>query len=117
MARQPHVSHEDALIERFRRDPALAARYLSAVLEDGEQPEVMTALRRLTEAFGGVPKLARTTALNTTTLYRTLSPQGNPELKSLMTILKAMGLRLAVETIAKPAKSRSRPAARRAAAA
>ena len=31
--------------------------------------------------------------------YRTLSPQGNPELKSLRALLKAMGMRLAVEPI------------------
>jgi len=31
--------------------------------------------------------------------YRTLSPQGNPELRSLNAILKAMGMRLAVQPI------------------
>ena len=35
--------------------------------------------------------------LNATTLYRTLSPQGNPELRSLTAILKVMGVRLAVQ--------------------
>jgi DNA-binding phage protein len=37
--------------------------------------------------------------LNAKTLYRTLSAHGNPEMKSLMAILKAMGMRLAVEPI------------------
>lgn len=117
MAKQPHVSHEDALVESFRRNPALAAEYLSAVLDDGDQSEVMTALRRLADAFGGVPKLARSTALNTTTLYRTLSPQGNPELKNLIAILRAMGMRLAVEPIEKAARSKQKPSPRRPAAA
>ena len=31
-------------------------------------------------------------------LYRTLSPQGNPELRSLFAVLKALGLRLAIQT-------------------
>ena len=93
------VSHEDATIQEFKDNPQEAAAYLSAVLEDGDQKEVMLALRRIAAAFGGVPKLAEQTALNANTLYRTLSARGNPELKSLMAILKAMGLRLAVEPI------------------
>jgi len=50
----------------------------------------------MTHASGGVPKLAEQTDLNATTLCRTLSPQGNPEMKTLTAILKALGLRLAV---------------------
>jgi len=36
-------------------------------------------------------------------LYRTLSPKGNPALNSLLAILKAMGLRLAVQPLTTPA--------------
>ena len=43
----------------------------------------MLALRRMSEAFGGIQKLAGRAKLNANTLYRTLSPKGNPELKSL----------------------------------
>jgi probable addiction module antidote protein len=95
----PSRSHEDATIESFRKDPKFAAEYLNAILEDGDQKELMVALRYIATAFGGVPKLAEQTALNATTLYRTLSPQGNPELKSLRALLKAMGMRLSVEPI------------------
>jgi DNA-binding phage protein len=37
----------------------------------------------MSQAFGGVQKLAGKAHLNANTLYRTLSPKGNPELKSL----------------------------------
>lgn len=93
------ASHEEATIQEFKDSPQEAAAYLSAVLEDGDQEEVLLALRRIATAFGGVPKLAEQTDLNATTLYRTLSARGNPEMKSLMAILKAMGMRLAVEPI------------------
>jgi probable addiction module antidote protein len=93
------VSHEDETIQEFKDNPQEAAAYLSAVLEDGDQKEVMLALRRIAAAFGGVPKLADQTDLNAKTLYRTLSARGNPEMKSLMAILKALGLRLAIEPI------------------
>lgn len=93
------VSHEDATILEFKDSPQEAAAYLSAVLEDGDQEEVLLALRRITMAFGGVPRIAEQADLNAKTLYRTLSAHGNPEMKSLMAILKAMGMRLAVEPI------------------
>lgn len=89
-------SHEEATIESFRRDPKFAAAYLNAVLEDGDQEEIMPALRRVSEARGGIAKLAKTAELNVTTLYRTLSAKGNPELRSLTALLRAMGMRLAV---------------------
>lgn len=93
-------SHEDATVDSFRRDPKFAAEYLDAVLADGDQEELLTALRYMAKAFGGVRGLANGTRLNATTLYRTLSAKGNPELKSLRSVLNAMGLRLSVRPIA-----------------
>lgn len=92
-------SHEEATLESFRRDPQFAADYLNAVLEDGEQDEVMLALRRMAGAFGGVGRIAEVSDLNATTLYRTLSQRGNPELRSLIAILRAMGLRITVQPL------------------
>ncbi len=83
----------------FCRDPALAAGYLNSVLADGDETDLMLALRSLSKAFGGVQEIARQAELNAHTLYRTLSLQGNPELKTLSAILKAMGMRLAIQPI------------------
>ena len=95
----PSRSHETATVESFRKDPQFAAEYLNAVLADGDQEEIMLALRRLSDAFGGVSKLAKKAELNATTLYRTLSPKGNPELKSLTALLRALGMQLAVRPL------------------
>ena len=95
----PARSHEQATVESFRKDPQFAAEYLNAVLADGDQEEVMLALRRLSKACGGVSKLAKEAELNATTLYRTLSPKGNPELKSLTALLHALGMQLAVRPL------------------
>jgi len=43
--------------------------------------------------------VARQAEVNAHTLYHTLPEQGNPELKTLSAILKAMGMRLAVQPI------------------
>ena len=94
-------NHEEATVETFRKDPAFAAEYLNSILEDGDQEELMLALRRLSKAFGGVPKLAEEAELNVNTLYRTLSPKGNPELKSLRALLRAMGMQLTVRPLRK----------------
>lgn len=89
-------SHDDSTVDSFRRDRQYAAAYLDQVLVDGDQQELMLALRRLSQAFGGVPQLAQQAGLNATTLYRTLSGNGNPELRTLRALLDAMGLRLSV---------------------
>lgn len=96
---KPHRTHDDATIESFRRDPKFAAAYLSGVLDDGDRGEIMVALRYMTNAFGGVSAVAQKTRLNTTTLYRTLSAKGNPELNSFMEIMKAVGMRILVEPL------------------
>lgn len=94
-----HRTHEEASVEMFRNDPELAAEYLNSVLADGDESDLMLALRSLSKAYGGVQEVARHAEVNAHTLYRTLSEQGNPELKTLSSILKAMGMRLAVQPI------------------
>lgn len=96
---KPYISHEEATTESFRKDPNYAAEYLNAVLEDGDQDELMLALRRVALAYG-MKGVAETAQLNPKTLYRTLSPVGNPELRNFQAILGAMGMRLAVTPLA-----------------
>jgi probable addiction module antidote protein len=97
---KPYISHEEAIVESFKKDPDYAAAYLNAVLEDGDQEELMLALRRVASAFG-MKAVAESAKLNPKTLYRTLSSAGNPELRNFQAILGAMGMRLAVTTLAR----------------
>ncbi|MDB5885065.1 MAG: putative transcriptional regulator [Polaromonas sp.] len=90
------------MAEMYREDPAYAAQLLSSILEDGDQAELLTVLRQMTKAFGGVQTIAEQAHLNPTQLYRTLSPEGNPALSSFSAILKAMGMRLAVQPLQAP---------------
>jgi probable addiction module antidote protein len=90
--------HDEALIASFRDDPEYAAVFLNAVL-DGDQEELLEALRYMSAASGGVSGLAEQVEMNARTLYRTLSAKGNPELRTLTAILKAMGMRLAVQPL------------------
>ena len=92
-------THDEAMAELFQENPAYAVELLNSILEDGEHGELLIALRQMTKAFGGVQSIAEKANLNATQLYRTLSEEGNPALSSLAAILKAMGLRLAVERV------------------
>ncbi|ALO38680.1 addiction module antidote protein [Alcaligenes faecalis] len=92
-------SHDEAMADLYRSDPALVLETINQILEDGDQAELLIVLRQLAQAFGGVQAVAEQAQLNPTQLYRTLSPKGNPALSSLTAILKAMGLRLAVQPL------------------
>lgn len=69
------------------------ANYLEAALEDGDSAVVAAALGDIARARG-MTELARQTGLSRESLYRALSPEGNPELGTLMKVLRALGLRL-----------------------
>jgi probable addiction module antidote protein len=94
MARKKPTYHAD-LRERLK-DPAYAVDYLEAALAEADMPEVfLLALRNVAEAHG-ITRLARETKLNRENLYDMLSDRGNPVLRSVYTVLDAMGLRLSI---------------------
>lgn len=92
---KPSVSYDAGLHEDLC-DPAEAAAYLNAALEDGAQDVFLMALRDVAKARG-LTRLARETTLNRENMYRILSEEGNPRLSSLKALLDSLGLRLAVE--------------------
>lgn len=94
-AAEPSLRYEDWLVERLK-DPAEAAAYMEAVIEEGDQAAIMLALRQVARAQGGIAEIARRAKLTREATYRMLSKGGNPELKSLTAILDAAGLRLSV---------------------
>lgn len=99
MKRKVSIPHDEALIRELRDNPEFAVEYLKAALEDAAEPEVLlVALRRVAEARGGVTKVAKAAGIERESLYRALSPHGNPRLSTLVAVTKAVGLRLTVES-------------------
>ena len=90
------TSYQQDLINSLK-DPLEAAAYLNAAIEEGDRSVFLLALRNVAEAHGGMGVLAEKSHLSRENLYRMLSQQGNPEIKSLYALLQAMGLRLAIE--------------------
>lgn len=98
MKTKASVSHDDVMVEKLRKDNAFAVEYLKAAMEDTEEPQVLLiALRHIAKARGGVAKIAKAAGVERESLYRALSPRGNPRLSTLFAITKAMGLTLTVE--------------------
>lgn len=97
MKRKASVSHEEAVVRRLKTEPAFAAEYLKAAMEDEDEPRVLLiALRHLAEAQG-IAKVAKAAGIQRESLYRALSPRGNPRLSTLVAVTKAIGLKLTVE--------------------
>ena len=90
------VSHRARLITELRSDPELAAEYLNAAAEDGDARVYLAALRTVAEAKG-MAKVAKAAGVPRESLYRALSSSGNPRFSTLHAILRAAGLKIAVE--------------------
>ena len=92
-----HVSPSVPAETHLRRellDPQLAADYLSYAAESDDPLDFMLALRAV--AHGGIGGIARRARLSRQQLYKTLSANGNPELRTLRAILDAAGFSLSV---------------------
>jgi probable addiction module antidote protein len=75
------------------------AAYLEAALEDGDPALVAAALGDIARAKG-MTQLARDTGLGRESLYKALSPEGNPEFSTVLKVVRALGLRLHATTAA-----------------
>lgn len=95
------VSHHEAEVAELRADRELAVEYLKAAMESLDNPDDraagLLALRTVAEAYGGLGVVAAEAGISRESLYRALSPKGNPTLKTLLAVLKTVGMRLSVE--------------------
>lgn len=88
------AAYEEILLEDLK-DPAEAAAYLQVALEDEDPAVFLLALRQVAQAQG-MANVARKAHVGRESLYKTLSENGNPELRTINSLLHAMGLRLSV---------------------
>lgn len=71
------------------------AHYLEAVFEDGDPALITHALGVIARAKG-MSKIARAAGLGRESLYKALSPEGNPEFVTVLKVMRALGLKLKV---------------------
>ena len=83
------------------------AAYLEAALEDGD-PALFTAALGDVARAKCMTQIARQTGLGRESLYKALSPDGNPEFATIAKVMRALGLKLALERRGSPARRQRR---------
>ncbi|MDT8895811.1 putative addiction module antidote protein [Halomonas sp. I1] len=89
-------SHDDAVTQMLRDDPDMALDYLRTAFdeldEEGGESAFLMALRHVVEARGGMAEVAERAQVSRESLYRALSPKGNPTLSTMTAVIKATGI-------------------------
>lgn len=78
--------------EHLNTDDDMAA-YLEAALEEGDPALIAAALGDIARAKG-MTHVAREAGLGRESLYKALSPSGNPEFATILKVVSALGLQL-----------------------
>ena len=106
------IPYHDWEVAKLRSDPELAVECLKLALETLDNPDErggsLLTLRSLADAYGGLGAVAAKAGISRESLYRSLSPKGNPTLKTLIAVLNTMGLRLSVTAIKKTARKQAK---------
>jgi probable addiction module antidote protein len=66
--------------------------YLEAALEEGD-PALFTAALGDVARAKGMSKISRATGLGRESLYKALSPDGNPEFATILKVVNSLGLK------------------------
>ncbi len=77
----------------YLTDTESIAAYLTDALES-EDPAFITDALGVIARAKGMTEVARKTSLSRESLYRALSPDGNPEFATVLRVLQALGLQL-----------------------
>lgn len=78
--------------EYLASDEDMAA-YLEAALDEGDAALFTAALGDIARAKG-MTEIARQTGLGRESLYKALSPDGNPEFATVLKVVQSLGLKL-----------------------
>lgn len=76
--------------------PERIAGYLEAAFADGDPALIAAAIGDVARAVG-MSQVARDAGLGRESLYKALSPDGNPTFATITRVLSALGLRLEIQ--------------------
>jgi len=76
----------------------MIAEYLNAVLEEGDDSEIITAIGHIAKAIG-MTKIAEETGMSRPSLYKALSDGAKPQFSTIMKVLKAVGGQMQINPI------------------
>ena len=82
-------------ITRFLESEEAMAEYLSQVLEDGDNNELIRALGHIAKAKG-MAIVAKESGLGRESLYKALSEGSQPRFETITKVIHALGLKISV---------------------
>ncbi|MCL6747019.1 addiction module antidote protein [Kosakonia sp. R1.Fl] len=87
--------HDDVMVQLIKEDPDFAPVYLHQAFieidEDGGYEAFVLALRHVIEAKGGMTAVAKRAGMSRESLYKSLSPKGNPSFRRVAAVAAATG--------------------------
>ena len=93
-AKKPVLRPFDAA--EFLTDAETIVGYLNEAFASNDPAEIAESIGTVARALG-MSKIARSAKLSRESLYRALSRDGNPELATMVRVLRACGVRLAAK--------------------
>lgn len=97
MAQKPTKTLPWDPVEYLQNDEDMLL-YLGAALEENDPVLVVAVLGDIARAKG-MTQVARDTGMGRESLYKALSPHGNPEFATVLKVMQVLGLRFYVESV------------------
>ncbi|MEC3879581.1 addiction module antidote protein [Parapedobacter sp. 10938] len=76
----------------------MIAEYLNAVLEEGNDADVITAIGHIAKAVG-MTKIAQETGMSRPSLYKALSEGARPQFETIIKVLRAIGGQIRISPV------------------
>jgi probable addiction module antidote protein len=85
-------------ISDYLDNKEMIAEYLNAVLEEGNDAEIVTAIGHIAKAIG-MTKIAEETGMSRPSLYKALSEGSKPQFSTVIKVLKAVGGQIQINPV------------------
>ncbi len=85
-------------LSEYLDSPEAIAEYMSQVIADGDQNELLRAIGYIAKAKG-MTQISQETGLGRESLYKTFQEGTEPKFSTISKVLKAMGLGLQIEIL------------------
>src|SRR5205807_4735150 len=84
------------LLDDYLKDEKFAAEFLSQALQEEDFGTFLLSLKDIIRVHGSIKSIAEKCELSRSTLYNLFSEKANPEMKTILTLLHALGYELKV---------------------
>ena len=84
------------ILDEELRDPEFAREYLATLLEENDLEAFLIGLGDVVRVQGGMSQIAQRAEIGRESLYKSLSGQRNPQIKTVNSVLGALGMQLTI---------------------